>query len=232
MLSSMSTITLLLADDHNLIRSGLCALLKIEPDFQIVGEARSGREAVTLAEKLSPNILIMDIAMPLLNGIEATRQVFRIRPETKVIILSAYDDDAHIEAVLGASASAYLLKHTAAAEICHAVREVHKGNAYFSPVIAERLRAKSISKLEKPAGVSKFPVLTSRESEVLQLVAEGFSNKQIASELNVSTKTIEKHRQSLMVKLNIHCTAGLTRHAAKNGVIEAAPVNRILAPAS
>jgi len=227
----MSPITLLLADDHNLIRSGLCALLKIEPDFQIVGEAKSGREAVVLAEKLSPNILIMDIAMPLLNGIEATRQVFRIRPETKVIILSAYDDDAHIEAVLGASASGYLLKHTAAAEICRAVREVHKGNAYFSPAVAERLRAKSMSRLEQPSGIVKSPELTSRESEVLQLVAEGFSNKQIAGELNVSTKTVEKHRQSLMGKLNIHCTAGLTRHAAKNGVIEAAPANRILAPA-
>ena len=227
----MSLITILLADDHNLIRSGLCALLKIESDFQIVGEAKSGREAVTMAEKLSPNILIMDIAMPLLNGIEATRQVFKICPETKVIILSAYDDDAHVEAVLGASASAYLLKHTASAEICRAVREVHKGNAYFSPSIAERLRAKSMSRLEQLGSVSKNPELTTREAEVLQLVAESFSNKQIADELCVSIKTVEKHRQSLMSKLDIHCTADLTRHAAKMGIIEAGSAKRIFASA-
>ncbi|SRR5579862_3951873 len=224
----MSAISLLVADDHNIIRSGLCALLKNEPDFQIVGEANSGRAAVALALKLSPNILIMDIAMPLLNGVEATRQVVRECPSTKVIVLSAYDDDGHIEAVMAVGAAAYLLKQTAAAEICQAVREVQKGNAYFSPAVAERLRAKSISKLEQPRR-NAGPELTLRESEVLQLVAEGFSNKQIAGELNISIKTIEKHRQSLMSKLNIHCIAGLTRHAAANGVIDAAPIKPVLA---
>lgn len=224
----MPTISLLVADDHNIIRSGLCALLKNEPDFNIVGEATSGRAAVTLAMQLSPNILIMDIAMPLLNGVEATRQVLRECSSTRVIVLSAFDDDVHIEAVMAAGASAYLLKQTAAAEICEAVREVHKGNAYFSPTVAERLRAKSISKLEQPAKTRKEP-LTFRESEVLQLIAEGFSNKQIAGELNISIKTIEKHRQSLMAKLNIHCVAGLTRHAAANGVIDAAPIKPVLA---
>lgn len=225
----MSSISLLVADDHNIIRSGLCALLKNEPDFNIVGEATSGRAAVTLAVQLSPNILIMDIAMPLLNGVEATRQVVRECPSTKVIVLSAYDDDQHIEAVMAVGAAAYLLKHTAAAEICQAVREVHKGNAYFSPTVAERLRAKSISKLEQPSARARTEPLTFREAEVLQLIAEGFSNKQIAGELNISIKTIEKHRQSLMTKLNIHCIAGLTRHAAANGVIEAAPMKPILA---
>jgi DNA-binding NarL/FixJ family response regulator len=224
----MLPITLLLADDHKLIRSGLCALLKNEPDFQIVGEANSGREAVQLSAKLAPNILIMDIAMPLLNGMEATRQVVQRCPATKVIVLSAYDDDAHIEAVLGAGASAYLLKLTAAAELCHAVREVHKGNAYFSPTVAERLRAKSIAKLDQPLPMGKQPSLTSREAEVLQLIAEGFINKQIADELNVSIKTIEKHRQSLMDKLDIHSIAGLTRHAAGRGVIEAESAKKIL----
>lgn len=227
----MSSISLLVADDHNIIRSGLCALLKNEPDFEIVGEATSGRAAVALAVKLSPNILIMDIAMPLLNGVEATRQVIRECSSTKVIVLSAYDDDIHIEAVMAAGAAAYLLKYTAAAEICQAVREVHRGNAYFSPTVAERLRAKSISKLEQPREDVRREPLTFRESEVLQLIAEGFSNKQIASELNISIKTIEKHRQSLMAKLNIHCTAGLTRHAAANGIIEAAPIKTILAGA-
>lgn len=224
----MSSISLLVADDHNIIRSGLCALLKNEADFNIVGEATSGRAAVALAIKLSPDILIMDIAMPLLNGVEATRQVVRECRSTRVIVLSAYDDDVHIEGVMAVGAAAYLLKHTAAAEICQAVREVHAGNAYFSPTIAERLRAKSISKLEQPQKTRTEP-LTLRESEVLQLIAEGFSNKQIASELNISIKTIEKHRQSLMAKLNIHCIAGLTRHAAANGVIEAAPIESVLA---
>lgn len=205
--------------------------MKNEPDFEIVGEATSGRAAVSLAVELSPNILIMDIAMPLLNGVEATRQVVRECKSTKVIVLSAYDDDIHIEAVMAAGAAAYLLKHTAAAEICRAVREVHNGNAYFSPTVAERLRAKSISKLEQPREDTRREPLTFRESEVLQLIAEGFSNKQIAGELNISIKTIEKHRQSLMAKLNIHCTAGLTRHAAANGVIEAAPIKLILAGA-
>jgi len=225
----MSTISLLVADDHNIIRSGLCALLKNEPDFQIVGEANSGRAAVTLALQLSPNILIMDLAMPLLNGVEATRQVVRECCSTKIIVLSAYDDDVHIESVMAAGAAAYLLKHTAPAEICRAVREVHKGNAYFSPIVAERLRAKSISKLEQSRDHAKREPLTTREAEVLQLIAEGFSNKQIAAELNISIKTIEKHRQSLMAKLKIHCIAGLTRHAAEYGIIEAGPTERIFA---
>lgn len=225
----MSAISLLVADDHNIIRSGLCALLKNEPDFEIVGEATSGRAAVALAVKLSPNILIMDIAMPLLNGVEAARQLLRECMSTKVIILSAYDDDVHIEAAMAVGAAAYLLKHTAAAELCQAVREVHKGNAYFSPTIAERLLAKSISNLEQPQQTAKPKPLSVRESEVLQLIAEGFSNKQIAAELNISIKTIEKHRQSLMAKLDIHSIAGLTRHAATNGIIEAGPIREVLA---
>ena len=224
----MLPITILLADDHKLIRSGLCALLKNEPDFQIVGEANSGREAVQLATQLSPNILIMDLAMPLLNGMEATRQVVQNCPDTKVIVLSAYDDDAHIDVVLGAGASGYLLKLTAAAELSRAVREVHKGNAYFSPTVAERLRTKSIAKLEQPLQSPRQRSLTSREAEVLQLIAEGFINKQIADELSISIKTIEKHRQSLMDKLNIHSIAGLTRHAAGSGVIEADSAKKIL----
>lgn len=227
----MSSITLLLADDHNVIRSGICALLKLEPDFQIVGEATTGRQAVMLAEKLAPDILIMDLAMPLLNGVEATRQVLRNCPNVKVIALSAYDDDVHIEPVVAAGASAYLLKITAANEIVHAVREVHKGNAYFSPRISERLRAKSLSKLTKQPANGGTPELTSRESEVLQLIAEGFSNKQIAAELNISIKTIEKHRQSLMGKLKIHCIAGLTRHAMNSGVIETGSARDILTAA-
>jgi DNA-binding NarL/FixJ family response regulator len=226
----MSSITLLVADDHTIIRNGICALLKNEPGFQIIGEAKSGREAVSLVRQLSPNVLIMDIAMPLLNGAEATRQITEESPNTKVIILSSYQDEVHIEASMSAGAAGYLLKATAASEIIEAVREVHKGNAYFSPVSAEKLRAQSISRIGSP---KPDPVksLTTREAEVFQLVAEGFSNKQIAGELNISIKTVEKHRQSLMGKLNVHCTAGLTRHAANSGIIETLSSKEILSPA-
>ncbi|HXT10365.1 MAG TPA: response regulator transcription factor [Candidatus Angelobacter sp.] len=226
----MSSITLLVADDHTVIRSGICALLRNEPDFNIIGEAKSGREAVLLARQLSPNVLIMDLAMPLLNGAEATRQVTRECPDTKVIILSSYQDDVHIEASMSSGAAAYLLKATAASEIIDAVREVNKGSAYFSPAVAERLRAQSLSKL----GAHKqdaLKLLSTREAEVFQLIAEGFSNKQIAGELNISIKTVEKHRQSLMGKLDIHCIAGLTRHAARNGIIETLSSREVLSPA-
>jgi DNA-binding NarL/FixJ family response regulator len=226
----MSQIKLLVADDHTIIRHGICALLKNEPDFQIVGEAKTGREAVRMAIELSPDILIMDLAMPLLNGMEATRQIVHERPNIKIIVLSAYQDDAHMEASIAAGAAGYLLKASAAADIVQAVKEVHKGNAYFSPLVAERLCAKSVSRVGFAKSASETS-LTIREAEVLQLIAEGFINKQIADELNISIKTVEKHRQSLMGKLNIHCTADLTRHAAQAGVIELQPSKEIFSVA-
>ena len=137
----MSKITLLLVDDHNVIRSGLRALLASEPSFEIVGEAASGREAVSLAGQLQPDVVIMDLAMPLLNGMEATRQITSGCPSTRVIVLSAYDDDAHVEQALAMEASGYLLKHTAGSDLIRAVQEVYSGNAFFSPPIAERLAA-------------------------------------------------------------------------------------------
>jgi DNA-binding NarL/FixJ family response regulator len=226
----MSQIKLLVADDHTIIRNGICALLKNEPDFQIVGEAKTGREAVRMSIELSPDILIMDLAMPLLNGMEATRQVVHECPDIKIIVLSAYQDDAHMEASIAAGAAGYLLKASAAADIVQAVKEVHKGNAYFSPLVAERLFAKSVSRVGV-ANSAPATSLTIREAEVLQLIAEGFINKQIADELNISIKTVEKHRQSLMGKLNIHCTADLTRHAARAGVIELQPSKEIFSAA-
>jgi len=222
----MNKITLLLADDHNIIRQGLRALLTCEPDIEVVGEATSGREAVTLAQQLSPNVVVMDLAMPLLNGMEATRQIIRACPSAKVVVLSAYDDDEHVESVLAGGAAAYLLKQTAASELIRAVREVHKGNAYFSPSIAKRLREKHAVPQAPPAHPA--PQLSIREAEVLQLVAEGFLNKQIADELNISVKTVEKHRQSLMDKLNVHCIADLVHHAVDRGIIETRPIKSIL----
>ncbi len=225
----MSKITLLLVDDHNVIRSGLRALLASEPDFEIVGEAASGRDAVTLTEQLQPDVVIMDLAMPLLNGMEATRQITASCPSTRVIVLSAYDDDAHVEQALAMEAAGYLLKHTAGADLIRAVHEVYRGNAFFSPAIAERLRARRVANpvpvQRRPGG---SPKLSAREAEVLQLVAEGYPSKQIADQLHLSVKTVEKHRQSLMDKLKLHCIADLVRHAAAPGTIEMQPTSEIL----
>jgi DNA-binding NarL/FixJ family response regulator len=217
----MPNINVLLVDDHNIVRQGLKALLTAEGDISVLAEAQTGREAVNLAAQVRPDVVIMDLAMPLLNGWEATRQILKAVPTAKIVILSSYDSDEHIEQAISAGAAAYLIKQTAAADLAKAIREVKKGNAYFSPAIAQRLREKTCSSLTgasqpKPAN----PELTFREAEVLQLIAEGFANKQIAAELGLSVKTVEKHRQQVMNKLNIHDTAGLVRHAAAKGIIE------------
>jgi DNA-binding NarL/FixJ family response regulator len=217
----MPNINVLLVDDHNIVRQGLKALLTAEGDISVLAEAQTGREAVNLAAQVRPDVVIMDLAMPLLNGWEATRQILKAVPTAKIVILSSYDSDEHIEQAISAGAAAYLIKQTAAADLAKAIREVKKGNAYFSPAIAQRLREKTCSSLTgasqpRPAN----PELTFREAEVLQLIAEGFANKQIAAELGLSVKTVEKHRQQVMNKLNIHDTAGLVRHAAAKGIIE------------
>jgi DNA-binding NarL/FixJ family response regulator len=218
----MSQINVLLVDDHNIVRQGLKALLTAEGDINVVGEAQSGREAVQLAAKVHPEIVIMDLAMPLLNGWEATRQISKAVPGAKIIVLSTYDTDEHIQQAIAAGAAAYLIKQTAASDLVKAIREVKKGNAFFSPAIAQRLREQTCRSLSETAPADKTPdvQLTLREAEVLQLIAEGFANKQIAWELGLSVKTVEKHRQQVMNKLNIHDTAGLVRHAAAKGIIE------------
>jgi DNA-binding NarL/FixJ family response regulator len=218
----MSTITVLLAEDHAIVREGLSALLKREADMQVIGEAENGRQAVALAAQLHPDVIVMDIAMPHLNGMEATRQILHDAPQSKVIILSAHSDDAYVEKVMSLGASGYLIKQTAAHVLPEAIRRVHLGKKCFSPTIADRRkhhrqRAHDRGELRTSKDA---PVLTSREVEVLQLIAEGRANKKSAQELHISVKTIEKHRQSLMDKLNIHDTAGLTRHAIAVGMIE------------
>jgi DNA-binding NarL/FixJ family response regulator len=218
----MSTITVLLAEDHAIVREGLSALLKREADMQVIGEAENGRQAVAIAAQLHPDVIVMDIAMPHLNGMEATRQILHDAPQSKVIILSAHSDDAYVEKVMSLGASGYLIKQTAAHVLPEAIRRVHLGKKCFSPTIADRRkhhrqRAHDRGELRTSKDA---PVLTSREVEVLQLIAEGRANKKSAQELHISVKTIEKHRQSLMDKLNIHDTAGLTRHAIAVGMIE------------
>lgn len=212
----------MLVDDHNIVRQGLKALLTCEPDIHVVAEAQTGREAVQIAGKIHPEVVIMDLAMPLLNGWEATRQILKVAPSAKILVLSTYEDIDHVQQAIASGAAAYLIKQTAASDLVKAIREVRKGNAYFSPPIAERLRERTYQggAEAKPQQVPEVE-LTLREAEVLQLIAEGFANKQIASELGLSVKTVEKHRQQVMNKLNIHDTASLVRHAAAKGIIEA-----------
>jgi DNA-binding NarL/FixJ family response regulator len=217
----MNPITVLLAEDHVIVREGLCALLKLERDIKVVGEADNGRQAVALAGELRPDVAVMDIAMPLLNGMEATRQLLQASPSTKVLMLSAHSDDAYVDQVMELGASGYLIKQTASHVLPEAIREVHRGRVFFSPEISRRREHQARKAVDRGESPRKSPkVLTSRETEVLQLIAEGKANKETAGELHISVKTVEKHRQSLMEKLDIHDTAGLTRYAIAAGIIE------------
>jgi DNA-binding NarL/FixJ family response regulator len=217
----MNKIRVLLADDHTVVRQGLRVLLEAEPDITVVGEAETGRQAVQLARKLAPDVIVMDIAMPNLNGLEATRQITREVPNARLLVLSSYNDDEYVHQVTEAGASGYLLKQTAATDLIKAVREACKGNAFFSPAISRRLVERYREAIREGVPVRKRPnLLTSREAEVLQLIAEGKANKQIAAELCISIKTVEKHRQQVMNKLNIHDVASLTRYAISKGIVE------------
>jgi len=211
----------MLAEDHAVVRQGLCALLLAEGHFIIVGEARNGREAVEMAEAIRPNVILMDIAMPVLNGLEATRQILAAYPAARVIILSAHSEEEYVGRMNAAGVAGFLEKQTSSETLIKAIREVAKGNTFFSSAIAGRLsHGQEKSRIGGGSLDSKNPRFTIREAEVLQLVAEGSANKQIAAALGISIKTVEKHRQRVMDKLNIHDTAGLTRYAIATGVIE------------
>lgn len=216
----MNKIGVLLVDDHTVVRQGLRALLNCEEDIEVIGEAENGRQAVMLARKTPPDVVLMDVAMPLLNGLEATRQILKSVPTCKVLVLTSYGDDECVEQLMQAGAVGYLIKQTAANDLLKAIREVQRGNAFFSPSIAKRLRDHCRQAFTTGQPVKRGSELTSREAEVLQLIAEGFSNKQIAAELCISIKTVEKHRQQVMNKLNIHDVAGLTRYAISKGMVE------------
>jgi DNA-binding NarL/FixJ family response regulator len=220
-MTTAKQITVLLAEDHAIVRQGLCSLLLADGHFLVVGEARTGREAVEMARTLRPDVILMDIAMPVLNGLEATRQILAANPAAKVVVLSAHSDDVYVERMNEAGVVGFLEKQTSAEILTKAIHEVVAGHTFFSPAIARRLRADH-SKPRDRDGLLKAhgARLTSRESEVLQLVAEGSANKQVAAELGISIKTVEKHRQHLMDKLKIHDTAGLTRYAIAQGIVE------------
>ena len=217
----MKRITVLLAEDHTIVREGFRRMLELEKDLQIVGEAQDGRQAVALVRELRPAVVLMDIAMPLLNGLEATRQIIKAVPATKVLILSAHNDDAYVQNATESGAVGFLLKQTSAHEVCLAIREVQSGKSFFCASVSKRLERLRPAVAERAGTTPKKVVqLTSREMEVLQLIAEGKSNKETASELGIGTKTVEKHREHLMDKLDIHDTAGLTRYAISAGIIE------------
>src|SRR5664279_707712 len=198
----MKKITVLLAEDHTIVREGFRKMLELENDLQVVGEAQDGRQAVALAKKLRPAVVLMDIAMPLLNGLEATRQILKAVPGTRILILTSHNDDAYVKNATESGAVGFLLKQASARVLSKGIREVNKGHTFFGPFIAKLLperERKSLDRAGRPK--SRKAGLTSREMEVFQLIAEGKANKQIAAELSIGMKTIERHREHLMEKL-------------------------------
>jgi two-component system, NarL family, response regulator NreC len=208
-------IRILLVDDHALVRQGFRMILEDQPDMEIVGQAGNGREAVELAEKLHPDVAVMDVAMPELNGIEATRRIGSISPRTRVLALSMHKDSMYVREILRAGARGYLLKDSGDADLVAAVRAVAKGDGYISPSVSDSVLSDYRRHVSDP-----LDLLTSREREVLQMIAEGKTNKEIATSLNLSVYTVEAHRGRVMEKLNLHSTGELVRFALRNGLID------------
>jgi two-component system response regulator NreC len=208
-------IKILLADDHALVRQGFKMILSAQPDMEIVGEAGNGREAVELAEKLQPDLIVMDVTMPELNGIEATRRVTTAAPRARVLALSMHKDAVYVREILRAGARGYLLKDSVDADLLAAVRSVAKGEGYLSPGVSDAVLTDYRKHVTDP-----LDLLTSREREVLQMIAEGKTNKEIATTLNLSVYTIEAHRGRIMEKLNLHSTGELVRFALRSGLID------------
>ena len=215
----MDKIRLVLADDHTILREGIRALLEDQPDMAVVGEAEDGRQAVQLTHDLRPNVVLMDIAMPLLNGLEATRQIKRDHPEIHVLVLTMHENEEYIHEVLAAGASGYVLKQAAASELVAAIRAVHHGEAVLSPAIT-RVVIQDYLRSEAAQPVVASNELTSREREVLQLIAEGHTSKEIAEMLTLSVKTVQAHRTSLMQKLDLHDRGDLIKYAIQKKIIE------------
>ncbi len=212
-------IKILVADDHGIVRTGLKLLFDRIPDFEVVGEASDGREAVRLAASLEPSVVIMDIGMPLLNGLEATAQISRANERIGVIILSMYADESYIVRALDAGAKGYLLKDNADDDIERAIRSVVVGRPFFSPSIAQALLEDYLRLMRERRIQDSYELLTEREREVLQLLAEGKSNKEAATVLNLSPYTIETHRTNLMQKLGVHNTAEIVLYAVRKGIV-------------
>jgi DNA-binding NarL/FixJ family response regulator len=208
-------IRILLADDHSLVRQGFSMILEAQADMQIVGQAGNGREAVDLAAKLRPDVVVMDVAMPELNGIEATRRIIEASPRIRVLALSMHKDSVYVREVLRAGARGYLLKDSGDADLVAAVRAVAQGDGYLSPRVSDSVLSDYRRHVTDP-----LDLLSSREREVLQMIAEGKTNKEIANSLNLSVYTVEAHRGRIMEKLNLHSTSELVRFALRSGLID------------
>ncbi len=215
----MSRIRVLLADDHAVVRKGLRFLLERQPEMEVVGEAADGREAVRLAEEFKPTVVVMDIGMPQLNGIEATAQIVKRSPQTSVIMLSVHSDETYLLRALSAGAKGYLLKDSAEDDLVRAVQVVAQGKPFFSPAIAQTLLEDYMRFLQQRGLKDSYDLLTDREKQILQLLAEGKSNKEVAALLNLSLYTVETHRTHLMQKLNLHNTAEIVLYAVRKKII-------------
>lgn len=213
------SIRVLVADDHSVVRKGLRFLLETLDDVQVVGEAGDGMEAIRLAEETSPSILVMDIAMPRLNGIDAAAQVIRKFPETSVILLSMHSDEEYLVRALNIGVRAYILKDSAEDDLVHAIRAVNNGQSYFSPAIAQALAEDYVRQMRSRQLEDSYELLTERERHILQLLAEGRSNKDVAAVLGLSPYTVETHRTHIMRKLNLHSTAEIVLYAVRKKIV-------------
>jgi DNA-binding NarL/FixJ family response regulator len=215
----MPSIRVLLAEDHTIVRKGIRSLLDEEPGIEVVGEAEDGREAVDKVEQLVPDVVLMDISMPTLNGLEATRQIVKHWPEVKVLILTMYTDEEYIFQFLRAGAAGYLVKKTAPTELILAIYAVYRGESFLSPAISKTVIEEYIRHAGDSAPEDDYDKLTDREREVLQLLAEGFTTKEVAHHLHISVKTAGVHRTNLMDKLDLHNLSDITRYAIRKGII-------------
>jgi len=215
----MNAVRILVADDHGVVRKGLRLILERHDGLEVIGEAADGREAVRLAEELSPDIVIMDVGMPRLNGIDATAQILHRNPRAGVIILSMHSDEGYIVRALSAGAKGYLLKDSAEEDLIQAVRIVARGRPFFSPRITQTLLDDYVRQLRQKGLQDSYDLLTEREKEVLQLISEGKSNKEVATILGLSVYTVETHRTNLMQKLNLHNTAEIVLYAVRKKII-------------
>jgi two-component system, NarL family, response regulator NreC len=215
----MKKLRILLADDHVVVRTGLRALLERQPNLEVVGESENGRETVELVASLGPDVVVMDVAMPVLNGIEATKMILTQRPATAVVILSMHADESYVMRALKAGARGYLLKDSAAADLISAIQAVSQNKSFFSPKVSRILAEDYVRVLKQKGAVDSYDLLTSREREILQLLAEGKANKEVATALNISPYTVETHRRHILEKLNLHNPAELILYAVRKGII-------------
>jgi two-component system response regulator NreC len=210
---------IVLADDHTILREGLRSLLTADPDFEIVGEARDGREAVRCVEKLGPDLLLMDLSMPRMSGMDAIREIKRRFPDTKIIALTVHKTEEYLLTTLQAGADGYVLKDATHDELIMAIKNVMGGKSYLSPGVSEKVIEGYLEGKGNSRSVSSWETLSQREREVLKLIAEGYKNKEIAEDLCISLKTVEKHRANLMKKLDLHNAAALTVYAVDRGLV-------------